>query len=119
MHAHAQTQAEEVPPPAPKSDVTSKYGALSPSCKNLVEKQQEIAIQLDPKEDEATITSLEGSCADYNPAWDTLGGGCDVVCDDTRDLLRINMFSSKSIATPGSSGAGKAYPVQCRWGVCV
>jgi hypothetical protein len=110
------SQEEEKPAPAPAT-APSKYGytAPTPVCKNTVEKQQETEIMLDPAEDQATITSLEGSCADYHPAWDTLGGGCDVVCDDTRDLLRINMFASKSIATPGYRPSGQAYPVQCRY----
>lgn len=84
------------------------------SCTSVTEKQQETPILLDAAEDQATITSLEGTCADFDSTWDTLGGGCDVVCDDTRDLLRINMFASKSIATPGWKPSGEAYPVQCR-----
>jgi hypothetical protein len=87
---------------------------MAPVCKNVVDKQQETDIVLDPEEDQATITSLEGACSDYHPGWDTLGGGCDVVCDDTRDLLQINMFASKSIATPAYRPVGGAYPVQCR-----
>jgi hypothetical protein len=83
------------------------YGA---TCQQMVEKQQETVIMLDDQ-DEATITSLEGSCTDYHAGWDTLGGGCDVLCDHTADLLRINMFASKSMAY-GSTGNGA--PVQCR-----
>lgn len=94
-----------------KSTKRGKYSYGAPSCQQMVEKQQETVIMLDPEEDEATITSLEGSCADYHAGWDTLGGGCDVLCDHTSDLLRINMFASKSMAF-GSSGNGA--PVQCR-----
>ncbi len=101
-------------PAPPVSAPAPAYPVPTPVCKIPIEKQQETEIQLDAKEDQATITSLEGSCADYHPAWDTLGGGCDVVCDDTRDLLRINMFATKSIATPGYRPSGHAYPVQCR-----
>jgi hypothetical protein len=97
-----------------KSSKRGKYSYGAPTCQQQVEKQQETVIMLDPTEDEATITSLEGSCADYHPGWDTLGGGCDVLCDHTSDLLRINLFASKSMAF-GSSGSGA--PVQCRWGL--
>lgn len=97
-----------------KSTKRGKYSYGAPACQQQVEKQQETVIMLDPYEDEATITSLEGSCSDYHPGWDTLGGGCDVLCDHTSDLLRINLFASKSMAF-GSTGSGA--PVQCRWGL--
>lgn len=106
--------APVVTTPAP-SYAPSQYGYTpKPVCEHMVEKLQETDILLDAEQDQATITSLEGACGDYNPSWYTLGGGCDVICDDTRDLLQINMFATKSIATPGYRPYGEAYPVQCR-----
>lgn len=107
-------QDAPAPVPTPSPPKYGGYGTPQPVCKSVVDKTQETEIVLDPEEDQATITSLEGSCSDYHPGWDTLGGGCDVVCDDTRDLLKLNMFATKSIATPGYRPSGGAYPVQCR-----
>lgn len=90
----------------------------SSMCKNVVEKEQVVDIVMQP-EDMSTITFVESSCAQHNARWSTLGGGCNVKCEDSKDLTRINLFSQKMLPMPANKKGeyvhyGSEFPLECR-----
>lgn len=89
------------------------YGVHKHMCKQVLLEEEEAVLEWD-SDDKATITTLQGTCANAKHPLPTLGGGCAVECEHDADLLKVTALGSHAFAAPAHFAPVPGYfPVSC------